>query len=64
MGVYNIHIPTETGSNHARDIFLLYISQLVADLDAGHLTCVSVCRYVQAFANYTHVEVILYNSTI
>jgi hypothetical protein len=64
MGVYNFHIPTETGSNHARDIFLLYIIQLVADLDAGHLSCVGVCGHVQGFANYTHVEVILYNSTI
>ena len=62
-------IPTETGSNLARDVFLLpYFSQLAvsgrrhawayAGMRELVRACASVCRHVRAFAKYTHVEVI------
>jgi hypothetical protein len=42
----------------AEIFFLLYISQLAAGMDAGHWASVGMRGRVQAFAKYTHVEVI------
>jgi hypothetical protein len=58
-------IPTETGSNHARDFFY-YTSvswqqawmQAIGHARACGCAGVRACGCVQAFAKYTHVEVI------
>ena len=49
-------IPTETGLNHARDIFFT-IHQSAGSVRPGGKP-LGMCRHVQAFVKYTHVEVI------